>query len=350
MADPRKFLVIGAGLSGLSVAIQLLRKGASVTLLDNQENHSSIVAAGMINPIVFRRMTKGWRVDEFTPYLQEFYTSIEAETNSNFFRSIQIRRMFSSEYERGLWLKKQDQEGFDAYLTPLEESDDKYDRAINLFGSGRVRNSYAVIADKFIAASKQLIREHEHGAILHATFSMDQIDQTTFNGTKYDDFIFCEGYLGIHNPLFADTNLEATKGETLIIRSTTLPEEESLNRKCFNLPMGEHRFKIGSTIEWNNSTTHVTEEARSEILEKLSFLIDESVEVLEQEAGVRPTTKDRRPIIGTHHVHSRYHIFNGLGTKGYLLAPLLSHEFACHIMDGTELDPEVRLSRFYPGR
>ncbi|MFT5777695.1 MAG: glycine oxidase [Crocinitomicaceae bacterium] len=350
MSEPRKFLVIGAGLAGLSVAIQLLRKGARVTVLDNQVNFSSIVAAGMINPIVFRRMTKGWRVDEFVPACNEFYSSIETETGTDFFRNITIRRMFSSEFERELWLKKQELETFKDYLTPLEASDDKYDRAINPFGSGRVKNSSAVIAETFIAASKQLISEHKLGTLLHATYSAEDMNQTTYKGTFYDDIVFCEGYLGIHNPLFTGTNLEATKGETLVVRSENLPEDESLNRKCFNLPMGDHRFKIGSTIDWNNSTTNITEEGRNEILEKFSFLTDEPIEVLDQKAGVRPTTKDRRPIIGSHSELSNYHIFNGLGAKGYLLAPLLSYEFACYLIDGRELDPEVLLSRFYPGR
>ena len=40
MPDKRKFLIIGAGLSGLSVAIQLIRKGAAVSVVDNQINHS----------------------------------------------------------------------------------------------------------------------------------------------------------------------------------------------------------------------------------------------------------------------------------------------------------------------
>ena len=72
-----KFLIVGAGLSGITVAIQLIRKGANVTLIDNGINFSSHVAAGMINPFVFRRMTKSWRVDDFIPNLKAFYRGME---------------------------------------------------------------------------------------------------------------------------------------------------------------------------------------------------------------------------------------------------------------------------------
>ena len=68
----RKFIIVGGGLAGICVAIQLIRSGAKVTLFDKNENYSSIVAGGIINPIVFRRMTKSWRVDEFLPFLKSF--------------------------------------------------------------------------------------------------------------------------------------------------------------------------------------------------------------------------------------------------------------------------------------
>ena len=66
-----------------------------------------------------------------------------------------------------------------------------------------------------------------------------------------------------------------------------------------------------------------------------------------QIAGVRPTVYDRRPVMGEHPNHKGIFIFNGLGTKGYLMAPLLSEEMADFIISRKELHREVKLSRFY---
>ena len=344
MLSKKHFLIIGAGLSGLSVAIQLIRKGAQVTVVDNNENHSSRVAAAMINPLVFRRMTKGWRVDEFVPTLIEFYTSIEKETKTAFFQPIPIRRLFSTEHEAELWNKKQYDERFTDYMETIIESDKNYDKAINLFGSGRLKNTYSVDSNGFLESCKSIIERD--GKILNDHFDYTSLTATIYDGVEYSDIIFCEGYLGIHNPWFSHLPLDPTKGEVLTIKSTKLPEDESLNRKCFNLPLGDKLFKVGSTIDWGNSTTHTTLEGRQEILKKLSLLIDENVEVIEQQAGVRPGSADRRPFIGTHPKNDNYHIFNGLGSKGYMLAPLLSLEFAQHLIEGTELHAEVQLSRY----
>ncbi|NRA13598.1 MAG: FAD-binding oxidoreductase [Crocinitomicaceae bacterium] len=340
----RNFLIIGAGLSGVSVAIQLIRKGANVALMDNCVNFSSSVAAGMINPLVFRRMTKSWRVDEFIPHLKTFYRGLETETNSSFFHEIPIRRLFSTEQEHDFWLEKQEREDFELYMNRVTDADYSYSGGKNPFGSGRVKETYYVEVQPFFENVKKWISDH--GALLTEEFDSTLLSGTQYNDVAYDDIVFCQGYLNPNNEWFGSLPLDQTKGETLTIKSKQLPEDISLNRKCFILPQGDQTFKIGSTYGWSDPTTHVTEEARAEILNNLSYIIDEKVEVLDQAAGIRPTTRDRRPLLGTHTEFKNYHIFNGLGAKGFMLAPLISLEFVEYLLDGKPLDKEVDIARY----
>ena len=345
MNDGKKILIVGAGLSGISVATQLIKNGVSVTLIDNEINFSSRIAAGMINPLVFRRMTKSWRVDEFIPFLKDYYREFEMLTDSKFLFDVKIRRLFSSEQERDFWLKKEKREDFEPYMHKVTDEDMQYAGAKNPFGSGRLKETFFVEVDSFLTNMKSWIEEN--GTIISEQFDYSALDKTTYKGEVYDDIIFCLGYLNKECPLFGELPLDQTKGQTLTIKSMTLPEDLSLNRKCFMLPKGNHTFKIGSTYEWSDPTTHVTEEAKEELLKNLSYIIDEKVEVLNQEAGIRPTTRDRRPLIGTHKTHKNYHIFNGLGAKGYMLAPLISKEFVSYLLNDDNLDPEVDINRYY---
>lgn len=341
----RKFIIVGGGLAGVSVAIQLIRTGAKVTLFDKAENYSSAIAAGIINPIVFRRMTKSWRVDEFLPYLKSFYGELENETNSTFFHELPMRRLFSSIQERDFWTEKQQKEAFQPYLNTVNEDDMNYSNSKNDFGSGRVGDAHYVDVKAFIKSGKTWISKHSQ--IIQEEFDYSQLTENHYKTIPFDDVIFCEGFENKKNPWFGELPLDQTKGQTLTIQSKELPTNVSLNRKCFVLPLNGDQFKIGSTYEWHNPTTHITTEAKAEILNHLSYITNENVAVLSQEAGVRPTTRDRRPLIGTHPNFLNYHIFNGLGAKGYMICPLLSLEFVRYLAKELSLDKEVDVKRYF---
>ncbi len=112
------------------------------------------------------------------------------------------------------------------------------------------------------------------------------------------------------------------------------------------MPSSNGEYKVGSTYEWNQPNVEIDDEAKELLRSNLASLISEPFEIIDQIAGIRPTVKDRRPIMGEHPDHSGLYIFNGLGAKGYLMAPLLGQELADFILTGAELDKEVRLTRF----
>lgn len=337
-------IIVGAGLAGLSVAVRLIRRGENVIVYDNGINHSSIIAAGMINPLVFRRMTKSWRVDDCLKSLNSFYADLETFGGKRFHHPIQIRRMFSSKQEREYWEEKQHLDAFKPYMTELSEEDNNYSNAINEFGSGRVKNASYVDTGVFLEVAKSFVQSE--ATLREESFDPSKISGDVYKNERFKAVIFCQGYLGADNPFFGYLPLQQTKGETLTIKSESLPENESVNRKCFVLPLGNKTFKVGSTYVWNTPLPEVSEEGRTTILENLSYLTDETVEVIDQGAGVRPTTPDRRAMIGAHPKKENIFIFNGLGTKGYMLAPLLSEEFIAFLLDGKPLHPEVEAERF----
>jgi hypothetical protein len=49
------------------------------------------------------------------------------------------------------------------------------------------------------------------------------------------------------------------------------------------------------------------------------------------QAGIRPSVRDRRPLIGIHPEFPNVSIFNGLGTKGVTLAPFFAKELVEHL-------------------
>lgn len=345
--DSQHVLIIGAGLAGTSLAHQLLAKGHRVHLIDRGINHSTAVAAGLVNPMVFRRMNKSWRLDEFILESRNFYLQIEQSIQHTLFHPIVIRRMLSSEQERNYWLERQKSPEFFAYLNEISPDDESYSLAENHFGSGRLKSSFWV--DAKVYYEQNLKYFERKGSLLKEDFDPSSFDENTLNykGTSYDKVVFSVGYQQMNTPFFQELPIQQTKGQSIRVQSTEIPENESLNRKCFVLPLGNHVFRIGATYEWDNPDLTPTEEAKQELIGHLRVLGDFSYDILDQQVGVRPTVLDRRPVLGEHKTIKNLYLFNGLGTKGYLMAPTLARELCDFMFEGVPLDKEISIERFY---
>ncbi|HEX6222999.1 MAG TPA: FAD-dependent oxidoreductase, partial [Chryseolinea sp.] len=72
------FIIVGQGLAGSALALQLLKRGKKILVIDRVvPNTASRVAVGLFNPITGRHMIKTWMADKIFPYLHHFYRDAE---------------------------------------------------------------------------------------------------------------------------------------------------------------------------------------------------------------------------------------------------------------------------------
>jgi glycine oxidase len=81
-------------------------------------------------------------------------------------------------------------------------------------------------------------------------------------------------------------------------------------------------------------------------VEKLSELIQCDFKIIDQIAGVRPTVRDRIPVLGKHPEHKHLYILNGFGSRGVMCAPTLSRELVEHMFEEKPIDKETDINRF----
>lgn len=80
MAKQVDYIIVGLGLAGACLALQLLRRGKRVMAFDVPAlNRASWVAPGLFNPVTGKRIVKTWKADEAFPYLFKFYREAEKE-------------------------------------------------------------------------------------------------------------------------------------------------------------------------------------------------------------------------------------------------------------------------------
>ena len=100
----RDILIVGQGLAGSLLALELEKRGKKVMILDNNPSLSaSKVAAGLYNPITGRKMVKTWFADELFPNLSKFYQDLEKKIDAKFHFSKTIYRPFNNIEEQNDW-------------------------------------------------------------------------------------------------------------------------------------------------------------------------------------------------------------------------------------------------------
>ena len=121
---------------------------------------------------------------------------------------------------------------------------------------------------------------------------------------------------------------------------------EFLNGGTWFLPQGSGKALSGSTFDWDDLESGPTDAGTTRILEGLSYLNAPKPSVTGRRSGVRPGTRDRMPIMGTHPKNPAISIFNGFGSRGGTLIPLCAELFAEYLLEDKPLPEELDLRRF----
>jgi len=137
-----------------------------------------------------------------------------------------------------------------------------------------------------------------------------------------------------------------SKGEYVIIKAENLTLNAALKSQFFIIPQGNQRFKVGATFDGKDKDNSTTRAARDEILHKLRKVITCDFEVVDQEAGIRPTTGDRRALLGKHPHFPNLALLNGLGTRGIMMSPYLAELLYQNLENGKKLPDTVDILRF----
>lgn len=342
-------IIVGQGIAGTLIYDQLTDRGEKAVIIDNCfKGNSSLVAAGMFNPIVFKRLNKSWKADELLPKATKVYSNLQEKLGEKILFPLDVIRVFANHEQQNDWLARSGEVGYTNYLTNKSVNDLIQNNIEASFGYGVLKEggwvNLNVMLNKFRAKLK------ENNSLLEEAFDYDQLvikeNKFLYKEIEAKKVVFCEGNQVRNNPWFNYLPFTLTKGELLTIRIDNLETDKILNKGFFVLPVGNNLYKVGSTYNWKDKTNIPTEEGKNELLKKLQSLLDHPFEIIEHQAGVRPTTKDRRPIIGGHNEISNLYVFNGLGTKGVMIAPYFVDQF-CDFLEGkSQLDSEVDLNRF----
>lgn len=336
------FIIVGQGLAGTLLAFEFIKRRQSFIVIDQPgSTRASEVAAGIINPVVFRRMTKSWMVDEAFPVMEAIYEELEKLLNTSIYNRCNILRILDKE-SQSRWKEKVIAHQLEEYLEPEADFNFHLSHIHAPFGVGIVKKAGRLDIQHLTSLFRRYLEEHKW--IRMEPFNFDSLivksREVHYKDLTAHRIIFCEGWSVLNNPFFSGLQFKHSKGEILEVNIPDLQADEIINGEVFLMPAGHHHYKIGATYRWDELDEKPTEAARQELLEKLKTFVQTPVEVISQQAGIRPIAHDRMPVIGFHPHFPAVGILNGLGSKGALLGPLLATWMAETIVGNLSFFPK----------
>ncbi|MBY0529328.1 MAG: FAD-binding oxidoreductase [Rhabdochlamydiaceae bacterium] len=307
-----KIAIIGAGLSGLSLAWKLLESGScQVTLFDPKGigGGASGVASGLMHPYVGEQGRRSQSATEGLAATRRLLSQVEMKLGYPVARYEGIVRIAQNEEQRS---------AFEKHV--VEHGD------IEAIGGGAfwIRSGVTVHCGMYLEGLWQLIASH--GGVLervkidslHALSEFDRIVIAAGFGVK--DFAECEG-----------VRLKYTKGQ--ILRASSVEGEHYLDKSLIGkgyVALGEDplTYHLGSTYEKQFTSDEPQEMvAKEQILPKILSFFPEAkdLKIKEVRAGVRVVRPEHYfPI--TERLNEKCFLFTALGSRGLLYHALLAEQ------------------------
>ncbi len=335
-------LILGRGIAGAVLAETLRLRGLRVHVFDHKRpGNASMAAGGVVNPIVLRRDVPSWRAARLLPQAQDFYTAWQTRLGITCWHQLPMVKVFPTPREVDQWQRAMNNVESAPFVHRHAEPEVDAAPITAPHGYGTVWPAAWLNVPALLEAQRQQLLAS--AMLTEAPVAPEEIiiapDHVRIGELEARWLVRCEG------PFAQLPGLVPVKGETLVVRIPDLHLTRMVHRGVFILPLGNALFRVGATFKWDDVFAGPTDEARTWLLERLHALVQCPVEVVEHTAGVRPAARDRRPLLGI--TGPSQAVFNGLGSRGVLLAPWCAQHLVAHLFDGAALDPEVDVARSF---
>jgi glycine/D-amino acid oxidase-like deaminating enzyme len=351
------YLIVGQGIAGSALAWTLHKRGKKVVLVNSSQRPSaSLAAAGIFNPLTGKKLVRTWKADQLFPFLKTFYGEVEQELNARFLHFTTIYRPYRSVEEQNTYIAQTADSSINQYVAESVNNQHYQPYIYNPYGGLEVTQSGWVDVPVFLAAIRTFFQQKNQ--YVETDFDYKELEVSEkgvlWRGQSYHKLICCEGPHARQNPFFDWLPYNPVKGQMLEVTMDNYPITNIVNQGVFIMPVESNLYRIGATYTWHDIDWQTTEDGKAFLEQKLVGLLKVPYQIVGQRVGIRPATKDRRPLIGLHPAYPTVGIFNGLGTKGVSLAPFFASQF-CDFLEGRkELDPEVNIERtfslYYSGK
>lgn len=324
-------MIIGHGLAGCVLALTLYRKGIPFRLFGKTlPGEASKASSGLINPVTGRKYVKSWMIDEFIPAALDFYNWSETLFGGSYFLPVEIIRFLSHPEAINAWKTRQEDAAYAPYISA------KRYEVLDLMEKpyGVITGAFQLDTPGWLQAARDHLRSEgllEESLVDDKDFSSDEI------------IIYANGAYGQS----LSNGLIPNKGEALMVRLPEWKIPAIVKDDVYFIPQVEGTlFWVGSNYEPWPTDPNPTATGKEFLMNAVGNFYTGAFVVEGHLAGIRPTTDDRRPLVGPIGGTRTRYLFNGMGTKGTSLAPYWADRLSAHLWDDSPLPKIVMPDRY----
>ena len=341
------YIIVGSGLAGILFCEVLKQYNKTFIVFENESQQSSVVAGGLYNPVVLKRFTPVWKAKKQLDLALPMYYKLEQSLNIKLDYKMPVYRLFSSIEEQNNWFEACDKPSLSQFLSADIEQLNNAAIKSN-YGFGKILHTGRIDTMSLLKYYRNKLNKKQQ--LIEDTFNYDKLickpTKIGYNDIEAKHIVFAEGFGLTKNPFFNNLPLKPTKGELLTIFAPDLNIDFVLKASGFLIPIGNHLYIVGATYNWDDTSNKTTTQAKEKLINKLEKCILCDYKIINQVAGIRPTVKDRRPLVGRHSKYKNMFVLNGLGTRGVMIAPYVATQLVKHIEENKPLEKGIDICRF----
>ena len=323
-----RWLVVGGGLAGTLAAEALWRAGEEVVQRDAGKPGASRVAAGMFNPVSFRRIVEVWDAAEHREVAERTYRRFEALLGGRYWHEVPVVRVFPNAAYAADWQGRLNEGHAVSKWIELVEVDGL--RAPH--GTGRVNGSGWVDVPALL---------DDWAAWCRSGAERLQWEEGTWSWADglpvgVDGVVDARGVGAVADLAKWGIQINPNHGEVLTLKPGRWSQPFTLNVNKWLLPQPDGGARLGATYAWNIADERTLPATLPALLSAFDDVLQPGLneeDVAEHRAGLRPASPDRRPFVGRLSERYRWYcILNGLGTRGVLVGPRAAQDLVRQLL------------------
>ena len=324
------YIIIGQGLAGSALAWRLYFNNKSFIILDSEANTSASKAAlGIYNPITGRKNIKTWNADILFKELENFYMRVEKSLNTKILYRKNIFRPFKNNRDLNDWNIRLGNEKYKKYLKEINN------KGITTKGSGYLD------VKKYLKKTKKYFKHIGRYKVhkLNNTELLKENNHINIDGYNFNKIVMCMGIDQKKINLFSEIKLIPVAGNSIKAESKFF-SDNILNKRISIFNVSKNEIYAGSTYNNGNINKGI-----NLLKNQINKIINSDFKILKSYFGIRPASKDRRPIVGKHKIINNLFIINGLGSKGVSQSPYCSKQLFDYIENNKKINIEINIDR-----